>query len=79
MKIEERFLEYVKFDTQADPDSTSTPSTMKQKELSKYLVEELHRLGVSNASMNEHGEVYAHLEANCEGKDRIGFIALTKR
>ena len=75
MKIEERFLEYVKFDTQADPDSTSTPSTMKQKELSKYLVEELHRLGVSNASMNEHGEVYAHLEANCEGKDRIGFIA----
>ena len=75
MKIEERFLEYVKFDTQADPDSTSTPSTMKQKELSKYLVEELHRFGVSNASMNEHGEVYAHLEANCEGKDRIGFIA----
>ncbi len=75
MKIEERFLEYVKFDTQADPDSTSTPSTMKQKELSKYLVEELHRLGVSNASMNEHGEVYAHLEANCDGKDRIGFIA----
>ena len=75
MKIEERFLEYVKFDTQADPDSTSTPSTMKQKELSKYLVEELHRLGVSNASMNEHGEVYAHLEANCEGKERIGFIA----
>lgn len=75
MKIEERFLNYVKFDTQADPDSTSTPSTMKQKELAKYLVEELHKLGVENASMNEHGEVYAHLEANCDGKDRIGFIA----
>ena len=75
MKIEERFLNYVKFDTQADPDSISTPSTMKQKELSKYLVEELHGLGVLNASMNEYGEVYAHLEANCEGKDRIGFIA----
>lgn len=75
MKIEERFLEYVKFDTQADPDSTLTPSTMKQKELSKYLVEELHKLGVLNASMNEHGEVYAHLDANCDDKDRIGFIA----
>ena len=75
MKIEERFLNYVKFDTQADPYSETTPSTFKQKELSQYLVNELHELGVLNASMNEYGEVYAHLEANCEGKDRIGFIA----
>lgn len=75
MKIEERFLNYVMFDTQADPDSTTTPSTMKQKELAKYLVEELHGLGVENAYMNEYGEVYAYLDANCAGKDRIGFIA----
>lgn len=75
MRIEERFINYVKFDTQADPESTSTPSTMKQKELSKFLVEELKALGIENASMNEYGEVYAHIDATCEGMDRIGFIA----
>ena len=36
MKIEERFIEYVKFDTQADEASNTIPSTFKQKELSKY-------------------------------------------
>lgn len=75
MKIEERFLNYVQFDTQADPYSESTPSTFKQKKLGEYLVNELHELGISNAFMNEYGEVYAHIEANCEGMDKIGFIA----
>ena len=75
MKIEERFINYVKFDTQSDDASTTTPSTMKQKELAKYLVNELKELGIENAFMNEYGEVYASIEANCEGKDRIGFIA----
>ena len=75
MKIEERFINYVKFDTQSDDASTTTPSTMKQKELAKYLVEELKGLGIDNAFMNEYGEVYASIEANTEGMDRIGFIA----
>lgn len=75
MKIEERFLKYVSYDTQSDPLSQTTPSTMKQKELAKYLVEELHELGIENAFMNEFGEVYAHLDANVEGMDKIGFIA----
>lgn len=75
MKIEDRFLNYVKFDTQSDENSTSTPSTMKQKKLAAYLVNELHEMGIKNAVMNEFGEVYARLEANCPGMDRIGFIA----
>ena len=75
MNIEERFINYVKFDTQSNDHSETTPSTMKQKELAKYLVEELKSLGINNAFMNEHGEVYASIDANCEGKDRIGFIA----
>ena len=75
MNIEERFINYVKFDTQSNDHSETTPSTMKQKELAKYLVEELKSLGINNAFMNEYGEVYASIDANCEGKDRIGFIA----
>ena len=40
MNIEERFLKYISFDTQSDPQSTTTPSSMKQLELGKYLVEQ---------------------------------------
>lgn len=75
MKIEERFLNYVKFDTTSDPDSETTPSSMKQKKLAQFLVDELHELGIENAFMNEYGEVYAHIEANSDVKERIGFIA----
>lgn len=75
MKIEDRFLRYVKFDTQSDPESLSTPSSMKQKELAKFLVNELHEMGVENAFMNDEGEVYASIAANCEGMTSIGFIA----
>ncbi|MGN1345019.1 MAG: peptidase T [Traorella sp.] len=75
MKIEDRFINYVKYDTQSDSYSETNPSTMKQKELAKYLVEELHQLGIRNAMMNEFGEVYAFIDANCEGRDKIGFIA----
>ena len=75
MKIEERFLNYVKFDTTSDPASATVPSTMKQKELARFLVDELHEMGIENAYMNDFGEVYAHIEANCDMKERIGFIA----
>lgn len=75
MKIEERFLNYVAFDTQSDPNSETTPSTFKQKKLAEFLVNELHALGVENAYMNQYGEVYAHIDANCENKEKIGFIA----
>lgn len=44
MNIEERFLKYISFDTQSDPQSSTTPSSMKQLELGKYLVEEMKRL-----------------------------------
>lgn len=75
MKVEERFLNYVKFDTQSDEKSSTTPSTFKQKALGEFLVKELHSLGIQNAQMNEEGEVYAYIEANSDSKDKIGFIA----
>lgn len=75
MTVVERFLKYVSFDTQSDPDSESTPSTPKQKLLGQELVNEMHSMGIENARMDEHGYVYAHIDANTEGIPSLGFIA----
>jgi tripeptide aminopeptidase len=64
----ERFLRYVQIDTQSDPESPSTPSTEKQKDLSRVLVEELHAMGISDAHLDEHGYVYATIPANTDKK-----------
>ena len=65
----ERFIRYAKIDTQADENTGTTPSTEKQKNLSRLLVKELKELGLEDAYMDEYGIVYAHL--NGEG-DVIG-------
>lgn len=72
----DRFLEYVKYDTQSDEEATSFPSTEKQKILSRQLVEELKQLGLNDAHMDEWGYVMATLPSN-SNKDvtPIGFIA----
>jgi tripeptide aminopeptidase len=59
-----RFLRYVTIDTQSDPYSSSCPSTEKQKDLGKVLVEELLAMGISDAHVDEHGYVYASLPSN---------------
>lgn len=72
----DRFLKYVKYDTQSDEESTSFPSTEKQKILSKELAEELKKLGLADAQMDEWGYVMATLPANTNKKvDPIAFIA----
>lgn len=60
----QRFLTYVQIDTQSDPNSSSSPTTEKQKDLGKVLVEELKQLGVESAHLDEYGYVYAHLPSN---------------
>lgn len=60
----ERFLRYVKVDTQSDESSTTSPSTEKQKDLSRMLVEELKALGCADAEMNEWGQVFATVPGN---------------
>lgn len=76
MEIKDRFLKYVSFDTQSDDYSTTTPSTLKQLELGKYLVAELKSLGVENAELDEYGIVYGTVPANNDHQgDVIGFIA----
>ncbi len=74
--VVDRFTKYVKYDTQSDEDVETTPSTEKQKILSKDLVDELLELGLSDAHMDENGYVMATLSGNSE-KDVtvIGFIA----
>lgn len=57
--VTDRFLKYVTIDTQSDPESPTCPSTMKQKNLGKVLVEELLAMGISDAHLDEHGYVYA--------------------
>ena len=65
----DKFIRYAKIDTQADDTTGTTPSTEKQKNLSRLLVEELKELGLDDAYMDEYGIVYAHLKG--EG-DKIG-------
>jgi tripeptide aminopeptidase len=61
--VRERLIRYVQIDTEADPNSESTPSSLKQKDLSKLLVEELKQIGVMDAEMDEWGYVYATIPA----------------
>ncbi len=62
----DRFLKYVQIDTQSNPLSNTFPSSEKQKDLSKILVEELLAIGITDAHMDEHGYVYATIPANSE-------------
>jgi len=67
--IAKRFMRYVQIDTQSDPQSGTHPSTEKQKNLSKILVEELHQIGIANAEMDEFGYVYATIQSNSNKKN----------
>ncbi|MEM9837069.1 MAG: peptidase T [Bacteroidota bacterium] len=62
--ILERFLRYVQIDTQSDPHSNTFPSTEKQKDLGRVLVEELQAIGIADAELDEFGYVYATLPAS---------------
>ncbi len=64
--VTDKFLKYVKYDTQSDEDSTSFPSTEKQKTFSKELAEELKGMGLADAHMDEWGYVMATLPSNTD-------------
>jgi len=59
-----RFKKYVQIDTQSDPDSPTTPSTEKQKNLGRVLLQELLDMGIADAHIDEYGYVYATIPAN---------------
>jgi tripeptide aminopeptidase len=64
----ERFMRYVQIDTQADPTSTTSPSSEKQKNLSRLLVEELLAMGIKDAETDQYGYVYATVPSNTSKK-----------
>lgn len=64
----QRFLKYVQIDTQSDPNSPTQPSTEKQKNLAKVLVDELLEMGIKDAHLDEYGYVYATLPSNSSKK-----------
>ncbi|NPV88940.1 peptidase T [Coprothermobacteraceae bacterium] len=75
-RLVERFLRYVSFDTRSDEESATYPSTAKQLELAKHLVQELLSLGLEDAHMDDYGYVVATLPANTERNiPTVGFIA----
>ena len=69
--VEERFIRYAQIDTQSDPQSTTIPSTEKQKDLSRLLVAELGQMGISDAHLDECGYVYATIPATTEKKTPV--------
>ncbi len=68
-KVTDRFMRYVQVDTQSDPFSETFPSTEKQKNLSKILVEELKSIGISDAYMDEWGYVFGTIPATSAKSD----------
>ncbi|KAA6334950.1 Peptidase T [termite gut metagenome] len=76
MKLTERFLKYVTFDTQSNENTRATPSTVGQMVFAEYLKTELESLGLEDITLDEHAYLFATLPANTD-KDIpvIGFIA----
>ncbi len=67
--IADRFMRYVRIDTQSDPTSTAHPTTEKQKDLSKLLHKELLGMGITDATTDEFGYVYATIPSNSDKKN----------
>lgn len=76
-QVKERFIRYVKVDTQSQAGSSIAPSTMKQKNLGRMLRDELISLGVTDAELTEEGLVYASIPSTMpDGTGlSIGFVA----
>jgi tripeptide aminopeptidase len=71
----ERFLRYVRIDTQSTRERTGSPSTPGQLDLARLLVEELRAIGLGDAAIDPNGIVTATLEATVDGAPTIGLLA----
>lgn len=77
MNVTDRFLQYVKFDTQSDELTNLTPSTPGQMVFAQYLEKELRQLGLSEITLDDNGYLMATLPGNVSDKNvpTVGFIA----
>ncbi len=62
----DRFFRYAQIDTQSNPDSETQPSTARQLDLSRLLLEELIVLGLTDAELDENGYLYASIPSNTD-------------
>ncbi len=75
-QIKDRFLKYVKIDTQSNPESESTPSTQKQWDLARLLAKELEEIGLEEVSIDDNAYIMATLPSNMAHEvPTIGFIS----
>ncbi len=70
LQVAARFMRYVQIDTQSDPNSTSFPSTEKQKNLSQLLANELLAMGIPDAHMDANGYVMATIPSTLKGEPK---------
>lgn len=77
MRAYERLLKYVRVWTTSDEESQTSPTTERQFDLARMLVQEMREIGIKDADMDEYGYVYGHVPATpgYEDKTAIGFIA----
>jgi tripeptide aminopeptidase len=74
--LTDRFLRYIKIDTQSDPNNSEFPSTKKQWDLAHLLVEELNEIGMHDVSIDDNAYIMATLPSNVKHDvPAIGFIA----
>ena len=75
-EILDRFLRYIKIDTQSDESSTNYPSSEKQRVLGNLLIDELKALGLKDVTVDKYGYIMATLPSNTSKKvPVIGFLA----
>lgn len=74
-RLLERFLRYVKIDTESVPDAECYPSSEKQKNLLRLLRDELQQMSIAVRMDEQYGYVYATIPANTSGTYKLGFIA----
>lgn len=77
MKLQNRFINYVKIYSTSDAESESTPSTKRQWDIANYIFEELKTIGLSDVSIDERGYIYANIPSNLENDEEpvVGFIS----
>ena len=77
LKLQNRFINYVKIFSTSDPESETTPSTERQWDIAKYIFEELKTLGLRDVSLDDNGYIYAYVPSNLDNDDEpvVGFIS----
>ncbi len=75
MKVTERFLKYITYDTQSAVNADTVPSTEKQFGLANALAEEMREMGLQDVMVDDHCYVYGFVPANMEGQKTLGLIA----